>query len=128
MSVTTPNQNQVSVQEALKIVNVTSRNYLISITDHQQIKTVVTAPTLKIFPVTKIVNVVKSDYQVIVSRAGFRGEIGPVGPQGPSAGELSVLDDLVDVLTVSPADGDLLKYSGTLATWTNSNRLDGGNF
>jgi hypothetical protein len=122
MSVTTSNQNQVSVQEDLKIVNVINRNYLISITDHQQIKTVVTAPTLKIFPVTKIVNVVKSDYQVIVSRAG------PPGPQGPSAGELSHLDDLVDVLTVSPADGDLLKYSGSLNTWTNSNRIDGGNF
>lgn len=128
MSVIPSPANQVIVNEDLKIVNVTNRNYLISITDHQQIKTVVTAPTLKIFPVTKIVNVVKSDYQVIVSRAGFQGIQGPQGPQGPSAGELSVLDDLVDVLTVSPADGDLLRYSESLNTWTNSNRLDGGNF
>lgn len=128
MSVIPSPANQVIVNEDLKIVNVTNRNYLISITDHQQIKTVVTAPTLKIFPVTRIVNVVKSDYQVIVSRAGFQGIQGPQGPQGPSAGELSHLDDLVDVLTVSPADGDLLKYSGSLNTWTNSNRLDGGNF
>ena len=40
----------------------------------------------------------------------------------------STLDGLTDTAITSVADGDLLKYSGTLSTWTNSNKLDGGNF
>lgn len=65
---------------------------------------------------------------LVISAPGPAGATGPQGPQGPNSGDLSHLDDLIDVLTVSPADGDLLKYSGSLNTWTNSNRLDGGNF
>jgi len=57
------------------------------------------------------------------------GIIGPAGPTGPSGiTTAGALDDLTDVLIVSPADGDLVKYSAGLGVWTNSNKLDGGNF
>ena len=62
---------------------------------------------------------------------GFPGETGKTGPQGSKGdpgGPVAYLDDLIDVLTISPADGDVLKYSSSLLTWTNTNRLDGGNF
>ena len=65
---------------------------------------------------------------VEVSSTGYVGPVGPVGPQGPTGTSNGPLDDLTDVLIVSPADGDLVKYVASLSTWTNSNKLDGGNF
>ena len=65
---------------------------------------------------------------VEVSSTGYVGPVGPVGPQGPSGTSNGPLDDLTDVLIVSPSDGDVLKYSSGLAVWTNTNKLDGGNF
>ena len=65
---------------------------------------------------------------IAVSTPGTTGAIGPAGPTGPSGSSSGPLDDLTDVLIISPADGDLLKYNSGLLTWTNSNKLDGGNF
>ena len=65
---------------------------------------------------------------VEVSSTGYVGPVGPSGPQGPSGTSNGPLDDLTDVLIVSPGDGDVLKYSSGLAVWTNTNKLDGGNF
>jgi len=65
---------------------------------------------------------------VEVSSPGYVGPVGPVGPQGATGTSNGPLDDLTDVLIVSPSDGDVLKYSSGLAVWTNTNRLDGGNF
>jgi hypothetical protein len=59
---------------------------------------------------------------------GETGETGPPGSKGDAGGPVAYIDDLIDVLTISPADGDILKYSSSLSTWTNTNRLDGGNF
>lgn len=76
----------------------------------------------------KIVKVIKNDYQVIVSRAGFQGIQGPQGPQGATGASVQLLDNLQDVISISPAEGDLLKYNGVLQVWKNSNIVDGGNF
>lgn len=58
---------------------------------------------------------------------GPRGFTGPTGPQGP-AGVAGGLDSLDDVLLVNLQDGQLLRYSAPLQSWTNSNTVDGGNF
>jgi len=65
---------------------------------------------------------------VEVSSPGYVGPVGPVGPQGATGTSNGPLDDLTDVLIVSAADGDVLKYSQGLGVWTNTNKLDGGNF
>jgi len=65
---------------------------------------------------------------VEVSSPGYVGPVGPVGPQGATGTSNGPLDDLTDVLIVSAADGDVLKYSSGLGVWTNTNKLDGGNF
>jgi hypothetical protein len=59
---------------------------------------------------------------------GFTGKQGEPGAKGDPGGAPAYLDDLTDVLTISPADGDLLKFSSGLSTWTNTNQIDGGNF
>ena len=65
---------------------------------------------------------------VEVSSPGYVGPVGPVGPQGATGTSNGPLDDLTDVLIVSAADGDVLRYSQGLGVWTNTNKLDGGNF
>ena len=61
--------------------------------------------------------------ETLVTVYDGRGLAGAAGAAGSST-----LDGLTDTAITSVADGDLLKYSGTLSTWTNSNKLDGGNF
>jgi hypothetical protein len=65
---------------------------------------------------------------IAVSTPGLTGPLGPTGPAGPTGTSNGPLDDLTDVLIVSAADGDVLKYSQGLGVWTNTNKLDGGNF
>jgi hypothetical protein len=72
------------------------------------------------------IEVVYPKNRLSVSTPGIIGPAGPTGPSGITT--VGTLDDLTDVLIISPADGDLLKYSNGLSTWTNSNKLDGGNF
>ena len=74
------------------------------------------------------ISVLFPENQISVSSPGYVGPVGPVGPQGQSGTSNGPLDDLTDVLIVSPSEGDVLKYSSGLAVWTNTNKLDGGNF
>lgn len=60
--------------------------------------------------------------------ASARGVQGPPGPQGPSGSAEGDLDGLNDVLIVNIQDGQLLKFNSALASWVNSNHLDGGAF
>jgi len=64
-----------------------------------------------------------SQGETLVTVYDGRGLTGAAGAAGAAT-----LNELTDVTLASVSDGDLLKYSGTLSTWTNSNKLDGGNF
>lgn len=79
-------------------------------------------------PAAGNVNVTFSENAIAVSNPGTTGAIGPAGPTGPSGTSTGPLDDLTDVATVSVANDDLLKYSSAMGMWTNSSKLDGGNF
>jgi len=79
-------------------------------------------------PAAGNVSVTFPENAINVSSQGFVGATGPEGPQGPTGTSDGPLDDLTDVITSSVVNGDLLKYSSTLAQWVNSSKLDGGNF
>lgn len=67
-----------------------------------------------------------SQGETLVTVYDGRGLPGPAGAAG--AAGAATLNELTDVTLVSVVNGDLLKYSSTLAQWTNSNTMDGGNF
>ena len=79
-------------------------------------------------PAAGNLNVTFPENAINVSSQGFVGPVGPTGPTGPSGTSNGPLDDLTDVATVSVANDDLLKYSSAMGMWTNSSKLDGGNF
>lgn len=79
-------------------------------------------------PAAGNINVTFPENAINISSQGFVGPVGPTGPIGPTGTSDGPLDDLTDVVTASVVNGDLLKYSSTLAQWVNSNKLDGGNF
>lgn len=79
-------------------------------------------------PAAGNVSVTFPENAINISSQGFVGPVGPTGPIGPTGTSDGPLDDLTDVVTASVVNGDLLKYSSTLAQWVNSNKLDGGNF
>jgi len=79
-------------------------------------------------PAAGNINVTFPENAIAVSSPGVTGATGPAGPTGPSGTSNGPLDDLTDVATVSVANDDLLKYSTAMGMWTNSGKLDGGNF
>lgn len=106
------NNNTITVSKDSNAVAVTQSGGLVSVVDTGANR----------------ISVLFPNNAVEVSSPGIVGPVGPVGPQGPSGTSNGPLDDLTDVLIVSPGEGDVLKYSSGLAVWTNTNKLDGGNF
>lgn len=106
------NNNTILVSQDSNAIAVTEAGGIVSVVD----------------PGAGKIEVVYPKNRLSVSTPGIIGPVGPAGPTGPSGTSNGPLDDLTDVLIVSPGDGDVLKYSSGLAVWTNTNKLDGGNF
>jgi len=109
----------VTVDENNNTILISADSNAISVTESGGIVSVLDGGAGKI-------EVVYPKNRLSVSTPGIIGPAGPTGPSGITTA--GALDDLTDVLIVSPADGDLVKYSAGLGVWTNSNKLDGGNF
>jgi hypothetical protein len=113
--VVTDDAGLVTVSQVANTITISNPSAAVTIND--------TTPVIEIAETTSTIT--------IFDGRGLTGETGKTGPQGAkgdAGGPVAYLDDLIDVLTISPADGDVLKYSSSLSTWTNTNRLDGGNF
>ena len=106
------NNNTILISQDSNAIAVTESGGIVSVVD----------------PGAGKIEVVYPKNRLSVSTPGTIGPIGPTGATGPSGTSNGPLDDLTDVLIISPADGDLVKYVASLSTWTNSNKLDGGNF
>lgn len=81
-------------------------------------------------PGSRAIEVTELTTQVVANVRGLQGPAGATGAQGPQgpAGIAGGLDSADDVLLMNLQDGQILRYSGALSQWVNSNILDGGNF
>jgi len=84
--------------------------------------------TVVVDEATKIVQVIKRDYLVTISRDGFQGPPGPAGPTGPAGSGANNISELDDVVLIGQQNDDLLKFNSALGVWKNTTILDGGHF
>ncbi|NBQ70698.1 MAG: hypothetical protein EBU46_18450 [Nitrosomonadaceae bacterium] len=110
--VITGEDGQITISQVETQITISNPSALVTVSD--------LSPVIEISESTSTIT--------IYDGRGLTGKTGPQGVKGDPGGPPAYLDDMTDVMTISPADGDLLKYSSGLAIWTNTNQLDGGNF
>lgn len=110
--VVTDDTGLVTVSQVANTITISNPSAAVTISD--------STPVIEIAETTSTIT--------IYDGRGLTGKQGEPGAKGDPGGAPAYLDDLTDVLTISPADGDLLKFSSGLSTWTNTNQIDGGNF